>query len=238
MSEPKRTIKRFPWWRCVEHAATLLVFFALVASGIPQKFHGREWAHAMVDWVGGINNMRTLHRVFGGIFVAQFALHILAGLWLIWVKKKIPAIVPTLQDFKDTVQSFKHSLWLTDQAPRFGRFEWKQKFEYWGMVVGGSLMIFTGVTLWMPAFVATFLPAELIPVSRVAHSNEAFLAFMVILFWHLYSVTISPEVFPLDTTMFTGKISEERMKHEHPLEYEEMVSRGEIPPPSEPSDGN
>jgi hypothetical protein len=28
----------------------------------------------------------------------------------------------------------------------------------------------------------------------------------------------SPEVFPLDTAIFTGKISRERMLHEHPIE--------------------
>jgi hypothetical protein len=31
-------------------------------------------------------------------------------------------------------------------------------------------------------------------------------------------------VFPVDTTIFTGRISEERMRHEHPLEYERLVA--------------
>jgi hypothetical protein len=36
--------------------------------------------------------------------------------------------------------------------------------------------------------------------------------------------TSAPDVFPFDTTIFTGKISEERMKHEHPLEYERLMA--------------
>ncbi|MFI5323980.1 MAG: hypothetical protein ACHQ6U_10705, partial [Thermodesulfobacteriota bacterium] len=48
--------------------------------------------------------------------------------------------------------------------------------------------------------------------------NEALLAFLVIVIWHIYNAIFSPEVFPLDTSIFTGKISRERMLHEHPLE--------------------
>jgi hypothetical protein len=49
------------------------------------------------------------------------------------------------------------------------------------------------------------------------------LAFLVIIVWHLYNAIFSPEVFPLDTSIFTGKISVSRMKHEHPLEYERIT---------------
>jgi hypothetical protein len=36
-------------------------------------------------------------------------------------------------------------------------------------------------------------------------------------------------VFPFDTSIFTGKISEERMEKEHPLEYERLIEK-EIEP--------
>jgi len=57
----------------------------------------------------------------------------------------------------------------------------------------------------------------------VAHGGEGLLAFLAIFIWHMYSAHVAPEVFPFDTTMFTGKISEERMMHEHPLEYERLM---------------
>ena len=79
-------------------------------------------------------------------------------------------------------------------------------------------MISTGVVLWFPVNVARFLPGEVIPAAKAAHSNEALLAFLVIVTWHIYNSIFSPEVFPLDTGIFTGKISRERMVHEHPLE--------------------
>ena len=33
---------------------------------------------------------------------------------------------------------------------------------------------------------------------------------------------LRPEIFPLDTTIFSGKMSVARLEHEHPLEYERL----------------
>ena len=41
----------------------------------------------------------------------------------------------------------------------------------------------------------------------------------------MYSAHLSPDVFPFDPTIFTGKISEERMRHEHPLEYDRVKTK-------------
>ena len=69
---------------------------------------------------------------------------------------------------------------------------------------------------------------EFIPAAKALHTNEALLAFLVIVIWHIYNAIFSPEVFPVDTVMFTGRISKERMMHEHPIEYERLfgVSHG------------
>ncbi|HSL91225.1 MAG TPA: hypothetical protein VK863_01130, partial [Candidatus Limnocylindrales bacterium] len=50
------------------------------------------------------------------------------------------------------------------------------------------------------------------------HSNEALLIFLINAIWHIYNAIFSPEAFPLDTTIFTGHISRERMLREHPVE--------------------
>ena len=80
----------------------------------------------------------------------------------------------------------------------------------------------TGFVLLFPIVVSQLLPAELIPAAKVMHSNEALLAFLIVIFWHMYGAHLNPDVFPFDKSIFTGKISKARLHHEHALEYEEM----------------
>src|SRR5262249_31102971 len=110
-----------------------------------------------------------------------------------------------------------------DQA-RFDRFDYRQKFEYWGLVMGGLLMAGTGLTLYLPLVVTRWLPGILIPIAKVAHSNEGLMAFLVVVTWHVYNAHFNPDVFPCDRTIFTGRISRHRMQHEHPLELDRRVN--------------
>jgi hypothetical protein len=44
----------------------------------------------------------------------------------------------------------------------------------------------------------------------------------------MYSAHFSPETFPVDTSVFTGKISKHRMLHEHPLEYARLLEEEKL----------
>jgi hypothetical protein len=70
--------------------------------------------------------------------------------------------------------------------------------------------------------ITRFLPGQIVAASRVVHGLEATFAVLVIVLWHSYGVILRPEIFPLDTSIFTGKVSLERLKEEHPLEYERL----------------
>ena len=132
------------------------------------------------------------------------------------------SIVPKKQDFFDAIVTLRFYLGFGDAPAKFDRYDYRQKFEYWGLVLGGLLMVGTGFLLLSPVLATRILPGELIPAAKVAHSNEGLMAFLVVIVWHIYNAHLNPDVFPFDTSIFTGKVTRERMHHEHPLELERL----------------
>ncbi|MGC2061840.1 MAG: cytochrome b/b6 domain-containing protein [Thermodesulfovibrionales bacterium] len=215
-------IKRFGGLRLVEHWLNAGAFVLLVITGLAQKFHTYEVSQWTVSFLGGIDTTRLVHRYSGITLAILTAQHILVAVVGILFLRWQPSMVIQLKDFQDAIDNIRYYLGLSEHPARCDRFDYKQKFEYWGVVVGGILMIATGLALWFPITVTRFLPGQMIPVAKALHTNEALLAFLVIIIWHIYNAIFSPEVLPVDTVIFTGKISKERMIHEHPLEYERM----------------
>jgi formate dehydrogenase subunit gamma len=127
-------------------------------------------------------------------------------------------MVPVRRDFEDAILQLRYYLGMTQQHPHYDRYDYKQKFEYWGLIFGNIIMVVTGFILYYPVQAAMFIPGQVIPAAKVAHSNEGLMAFFVITIWHIFNAHLNPDVFPFDSTIFTGKISRERMLHEHPLE--------------------
>ena len=213
-----RYLRRLGPLRIAEHWLNATVFVVLVVTGLSQKFHGAASSQWLIESLGGINSVRIIHRVTGLALILVTSVHILAAVYGVLVRRWQPTMIIHKKDFTDVIENLKYYLGLTDHGARCDRYDYKQKFEYWGVVVGSVLMAATGLSLWFPTLVTRFLPGEVIPIAKALHTNEALLALLVIVIWHIYNAVFSPEVFPIDTTIFTGKISRERMLHEHPVE--------------------
>jgi cytochrome b subunit of formate dehydrogenase len=212
------SIKRFGIGRILEHQANALVFTALVVTGLSQRFHDYKVSHWIIQALGGVDNMRVIHRTMGFLFLLLIVLHIVTGVYGVIVRRWQTSMMINMNDFRNAMENIRYYFGIVNHPALCDRYDYKQKFEYWGVIAGGFLMISTGLILWFPVDVARFLPGEFIPAAKAAHSNEALLAFLVIVIWHIYNSIFSPEVFPLDTAIFTGRISRERMVHEHPIE--------------------
>jgi len=214
-------LQRFSTRQRVEHFIVMILFTTLCVTGLPQKYFQADWAAAVINALGGISAVRWVHRVVGILFTIVTAVHLVVVIAGAVSGRMTLTLVVNRQDFLDAMTTLRYYIGLSNEQARFGRFDYRQKFEYWGMIVGSLVVIITGLVLIYPIEVARWLPAQLIPAAKAAHSGEGLLAFLTIIVWHIYNAHLSPDVFPFDKTIFTGQISEARMKHEHPLEYEE-----------------
>ena len=88
----------------------------------------------------------------------------------------------------------------------------------WGTVV----MTLTGFVLWFENYFRGEYSKLFVDINETVHYFEAWLAFLAIVVWHFYYVIFNPDVYPMNFTWLTGKMSEKEMEHEHPLELERM----------------
>ena len=222
MSTKPTTMVRFSVLQRFEHMAMMLIFIVLSLTGFPQKFYDHHWAQVLIGGLGGVDTARWFHRAAGIMFGLLVVVHV--GRLAVDVARGKAALtmIPSKRDFRDAVQTLRYYFGATDKPAKFDRFDYRQKFEYWGLLLGSAIVVGTGLVLLFPIVTARFLPGEVIPAAYLAHSQEGLMAFLVVIVWHIYNAHLSPDVFPFDTSIFTGKISVERMHHEHPLELERL----------------
>lgn len=230
MKREPRDIVRFQPIQRFEHAAVMSLFSLLALTGIPQKFFDHRWAQWLTGMLGGVDRSRIIHRTAGVLFSAIVVIHLSRLIVGVARGRTTLALVPTRKDFRDAIVTLRYYLGVSDEQARFDKFDYRQKFEYWGLVLGAAVVVATGFVLLYPASVTAILPGQLVPAAQVAHSNEGLMAFLVVIVWHIYNAHFNPDVFPFDKTIFTGRISLERLRHEHALEYERVTQEDEETP--------
>src|SRR3990172_4686394 len=92
-------VTRFRLWQRLEHWLLAASFMGLLATGLPQKFNDAEASLWVVNALGGIDNVRSLHRVLATLFVAESVLHV-GEIGLDLMRRRVrPRMVVTPPDF-------------------------------------------------------------------------------------------------------------------------------------------
>jgi cytochrome b subunit of formate dehydrogenase len=213
-----RTYERFHWTQRVGHVLLLVSFTLLGITGLVQKFSTAPVSVFIVRVFGGIEMTRLIHHVSAIVLMFLTIYHIIDAGYKMFVRRSRMSMLPSLQDVKDAMQAFFYNLGFGKKRPQMGRYTFEEKAEYWALIWGTIIMGISGFVMWNPISSAKFLPGEIIPAAKAAHGGEAVLAVLAIIIWHMYGVHIKK----FNKSMWTGKLTEEEMLHEHPLELADI----------------
>jgi cytochrome b subunit of formate dehydrogenase len=219
------------------HVLVVISFLGLVITGIPLHFSYAAWARSLVRVLGGFQVAAFFHRVFALVIFGYFLTHIGYVAYRVTRLRSLAEVkeylfgphsmVPGRKDIQDVIQQFKWYLG-RGERPRFDRFSYMEKFDYWAVFWGVAIIGGSGLLLWAPEFFARFLPGWVFNIATIVHGEEALLALGFIFTIHFFNVHLRPEKFPIDLVIFTGRATAEYMREEHPLEYERLEREGKL----------
>jgi cytochrome b subunit of formate dehydrogenase len=233
--EGRRRLMRLDVGQRVQHWLLAISFILLVLTGMPLKFSSASWAPDLIAVFGGVSGARLIHRINAIVISLTWFYHwyyLGRALWgdvkrrmaaepsrKLWVHAALSVyhspITLRPQDVLHFAQLYLYLLGLRKHRPEHGRFHFSQKFEwmavFWGMIVIGS----SGAVLWAVDLAPGLLGGRVLNFALIAHSDEAFLAFIYIAVVHFVAVVFSPSVFPLSKGSLTGEMPAVELAEAH-----------------------
>ncbi|UCE60946.1 MAG: cytochrome c3 family protein [Phycisphaerales bacterium] len=230
------------------HFLIVTSFLLLAVTGMPLKFYETEWAEWVVWLFGGLEVTTALHRAGGIITFLYLGLHVLSmisrsiqqryrfrdpttGRYSIRQVLKVafgPEIpFPNPSDVGDW---WAHQKWFFGRGPRpqWDRWTYWEKFDYMAVFWGVGAIGLSGLVMWFPVEFTWIFPGWLINMALIIHSDEALLAAGFIFTFHFFNGHFRIEKFPMDTVIFSGRITRAEMLHERKRWYDRLEASGEL----------
>jgi len=197
----------------------LTSFIVLVLSGF-----ALEYPDSWLGWMTGNSEAirRIIHRVAAVVMMVVGIYHLLYLIMFREGRQWLIAMLPKWKDITDLYLNFKHFVFNRGEGPKFARFRYIDKAEYWAVIWGTAIMALTGLMIWFKVAIFGSLPRWAIDIASSIHLYEAILATLAIIVWHFYAVIFDPDVYPVNWAFYDGRMSEKLFKEEHEQAYEEM----------------
>jgi hypothetical protein len=190
----------------------------LVITGMPLKFYYTAWAKALFAVLGGAETARTLHRFGALVTFLYFGLHVVSLAARSWNGRKSlrdPAdgklrigrlwkVVfgpdSMMPTWKDWKDFVAHNKWFFGKGdrPQFDRWTYWEKFDYFAVFWGVAII---GTSLLAAGFIFSI---------------------------HFFNTHFRIEKFPMDTVIFSGRVSKAEMLHERRRWYDRLVAEGRL----------
>jgi cytochrome b subunit of formate dehydrogenase len=224
------------------HLVLMISFLGLAATGLPLLFSDAPWARVMARLFGGFRAAGFVHRLLGATLLVVFVWHVAHVLWRTVIRRERglwwgpDSMVPQPRDVREFYQHVRYFVGLGPR-PRFDRFTYWEKFDYWAVLWGTVLMGAAGLVLWFPQSFSKLLPGWMFNVALLVHGAEATLAIGFIFVIHFFNGHLRPEKFPMDLVIFVGSVREDELREERPAQFERLQESRrllalEVPPPT------
>ncbi|MBF0295721.1 MAG: cytochrome C [Magnetococcales bacterium] len=237
-----RHVRRFPWFWRAAHLLFALTVMTLLVTGMTLHNAHAPWAPVLAKLMGGPASMGWIHRGAALLMTGIFALHLLILVPRLIRDKNFvwfgpDSLLPNRRDFRDCRAMF---LWFLGRGekPRFERWTYYEKFDYWAVFWGMALIGGSGVVLAFPHVAGEHFGGWVFNVALLLHGEEAFLAAVFLFTIHFFNNHFLPSRLPPpETVIFTGSDAEEKLRREHPAYHERLLAthtleRHLVPPPA------
>jgi len=226
-------IRRFSAIDRLFHLFLMLTFITQTATGFSRLYITTSWGKKLSRVFGGYETSLTLHKWVGVLMLIGFMIHTIYLLTRIeWrdLPKSIfgpDSIVPNLNDAKYLWQQI---CWFFGKGfpPKFDRWTYFEKFDYWAVYWGLPLLAVTGLMTMYPIATSRILPGWTLNIVVLVHKAEAILAVSYIFIVHFFTGHLRPSSFPMNEGMFSGSIPMEEAMEERPAWIERLIKEDKL----------
>ncbi len=226
-------IRRFTAVQRLFHLLLMASFLAQGATGLARMYIETPWGQ-YIAWVfGGYEYCLTIHIYVGIFMLAGFLVHFFYLLAKIdW--KGFPGSLmgrdSVLLQPRDAKEAYEHVLWLIGIRgwPRFDRWGYWEKFDYWAVFWGMVIMGVTGLLLAFSVSSSRIIPGWGLNVAFWVHRIEAILAMGHVFIIHFFIGHLRRHNFPMDKAMFEGSVDIDSVRHERPAWYERLEKNDDL----------
>lgn len=215
------------------HVALIVSFLGLALTGMPLLFSESVWAGRLARLLGGVYAAGIIHRMAAILLIGVFLAHLARigrrlvfdrDMGVLWGPT---SMTPQPRDVRDL---FNHLKWFFGQGPRprFDRYTYWEKFDYFAVFWGMGIIGLSGLMLWFPTAFAQVVPGWMFNIATLIHGEEALLAVGFIFTVHFFNTHMRPEKFPMDQVIFTGRITEKELREERADEYDRLLAEGRL----------
>ncbi len=226
-------IKRFSGIERLFHLFLMLTFILQAATGFSRLYITTGWGKQISALLGGYDTARLIHRWVGVLMIAGFLVHTVYLLTRIEWRDPLRSIfgadslVPNFTDLKHLGQRVRWFFGRGD-APRFNRWTYWEKFDYWAVYWGLPLLGVTGLMLMYPISTSRFLPGWSLNIAALLHRAEAILAAAYIFIVHFFIGHLRPSSFPMNEAMFSGSAPLDEAIEEKPDWVDRLKREGRL----------